>query len=172
MKSETIDTARRGFLIASGGVAAAAALPTATTSAAEGMVTRAARSTPPALMPAATREAIRKLIGTANLSRGRITLDLPAVVDNGNVVALAVKVDSPMTEGDHVRAVHVLTEKNPQPNVLSIHFKPQAGVASFATRIRLADTQTVLAIAEMNDGSFWYETADSVVTISACLEEI
>ena len=132
----------------------------------------ASGTTPLALMPAATSEAIRKVAGNAILNRGRVTLELPELVDNGNGVSLVVRVDSPMTETDYVRAIHVFTEKNPQPNVVSIHLGPQAGVARVATRIRLADTQTVVAIAELSDGSFWYATADSVVTISSCLEEI
>ena len=123
-------------------------------------------------MPASTREAIRKVAGAASLNRGRVTLVVPELVDNGNGVALAVTVESPMTEQDFVKAIHVFTEKNPQPNVVSVHLGPQAGVASIATRIRLADTQTVVAIAEMSNGSFWYATADSVVTIASCLEDL
>ena len=73
--------------------------------------------------------------------------------------------------GDRVRALHVFTEKNPQPDVVSVYFGPRAGRASVATRIRLADTQTVVAIAELADGSFWSARADVVVTLAACLEE-
>ena len=76
-----------------------------------------------------------------------------------------------MTEADHVRAVHVFTEKNPQPNVVSFHLGPRAGRARVATRIRLADSQTVVAICELSDGSFWSDSADIVVTLAACLED-
>ena len=76
-----------------------------------------------------------------------------------------------MTAADHVKAIHVLTEKNPLPDVVSVHLGPRAGRASVSTRVRLADTQTVLAIAQMSDGSFWSDSADVVVTLSACLEE-
>ena len=122
--------------------------------------------------PTATQEAIRRVVGTANVNRGKVTLDLPALVDNGNAVSLAVRVDSPMTEAEHVKAIHVFTEKNPQPDVATFHLGPRAGRASVATRIRLADTQTVIAICELSDGSFWSGSANTVVTLAACLEEI
>ena len=83
---------------------------------------------------------------------------------------LAVSVESPMTAADHVRAIHVFTEKNPQPEVVSFHLGPRAGRASVATRVRLADTQTVVAVCELSDGSFWSGRADVVVTLAACLE--
>jgi sulfur-oxidizing protein SoxY len=82
-----------------------------------------------------------------------------------------VKVESPMTVADHVKAIHVFTEKNPQPNVVSVFLGPRAGRASVSTRMRLADTQTVVAIGELSDGTFWSDRADVVVTLAACLEE-
>jgi sulfur-oxidizing protein SoxY len=100
-----------------------------------------------------------------------VTLDLPPLVDNGNTVPMSVAVDSPMTPADHVKSIHVFTEKNPQPNVVGVFLGPRAGRARFSTRIRIADSQTVLAIARMSDGSFWSGSVDVVVTLSACLEE-
>jgi sulfur-oxidizing protein SoxY len=85
---------------------------------------------------------------------------------------MTVSVDSPMTEADHVKAIHVFNEKNPQPNVLSVRLGPRAGKAAISSRIRLADSQTVTAIAEMSDGSFWSDEADVVVTLAACVEGI
>jgi sulfur-oxidizing protein SoxY len=120
---------------------------------------------------AALDAALRKVVGDAPVRRGRVKLDLPPLIDNGNSVPLAVAVESPMTAADHVRAIHVFTEKNPQPNVVSAHLGPRAGRARLATRIRLADTGTVIAIAQMSDGSFWSDSAEVVVTLSACLEE-
>jgi sulfur-oxidizing protein SoxY len=93
-------------------------------------------------------------------------------VENGNTVPMTVSVDSPMTAADHVKAIHVFTEKNPQPNVVSVRLGPRAGRADIATRIRLADTQECLAIAEMSDGSFWSDSAYVVVTLAACLEDL
>jgi sulfur-oxidizing protein SoxY len=101
-----------------------------------------------------------------------VKLELPPLVENGNVVPLTVSVESPMTEADHVRAIHVFTERNPQPNVLGVRLGPRAGRARVATRIRLAHTQTVIAIGELSDGSFWSDSAAVVVTLAACLEEV
>ena len=120
---------------------------------------------------AAFQEALRRIVGDTQVRRGRVKLKLPPLVDNGNSVPLSVAVESPMTEADHVRAIHVLTEKNPLPDVVSVHLGPRAGRATLATRVRLADTQSVTAIAQMNDGSFWSDSAEVVVTLSACLEE-
>ena len=122
--------------------------------------------------PAMMRAAIRKVIGEAPLRKGKVRLDLPPLIENGNAVPMTVSVDSPMTEGDHVKAIHVFNEKNPQPNVLSIRLGPRAGKAAISSRIRLADSQTVTAIAEMSDGSFWSDEADVVVTLAACVEGI
>ena len=121
---------------------------------------------------AALDAAIREVTGGAPLQSGRVKLEVPPLVDNGNTVPLAVTVASPMTEADHVKAIHVFTEKNPQPNVLSAYFGPRSGAARFATRIRLADTQTVIAVAELSDGSFWSGSASVIVTLAACLEEL
>jgi sulfur-oxidizing protein SoxY len=120
----------------------------------------------------AMQEAISKLTGGKPLNPGRVTLELPPLSENGHVVPMRVAVASPMTEADHVRAIHVFTEKNPQANVASFRFGPRAGRAVVQTRIRLADTQSVTAIAEMSDGSFWSASAHVVVTLAACLEEL
>jgi len=126
-----------------------------------------ARSTPETM-----RAAIRKVVGSAQVRKGRVDLDVPPLVENGNTVSLAITVDSPMTKTDYVKAIHVFNEKNPQPNVISAHLGPRAGKAKFATRFRLADTQMVTAIAEMSDGSFWSASADLIVTMAACVETL
>lgn len=118
------------------------------------------------------QDAIRKVVGGAVINKGKVTLELPQLVENGNTVSMSVKVDSPMTQTDYVKAIHVFTEKNPQPNVVSFHLGPRAGRATVATRIRLADSQTVTAIAQMSDGTFWSQNVDVVVTLAACLEVI
>jgi sulfur-oxidizing protein SoxY len=87
-------------------------------------------------------------------------------------VPLTISVDSPMTATDYVKAIHIFNEKNPQPNVIGIHLGPRAGKAKVATRIRLADSQKVIAIAQMSDGSFWSESVDVIVTLAACLENL
>jgi sulfur-oxidizing protein SoxY len=116
-------------------------------------------------------EAIRKVCGEAEIKAGKIKLDLPPLVENGNTVAMSVSVDSPMTPKDYVKAIHVFTEKNPQPNVISIKLGPRAGQADVATRVRLADTQKVVAICELSDGTFWSHTVDVIITLGACLED-
>jgi len=114
--------------------------------------------------------AIKSVIGEAPVKKGKVTLDIPPLVENGNTVAMSVTVESPMTATDRVKVVHVFNEKNPQPNVIDAHFGPRAARAAFSTRIRLADTQTLVAIAEMSDGSFWSDSIDVIVTLAACLE--
>ena len=126
---------------------------------------------PAAATPEAMQEAIRKVTGGAAVTRGRVRLDIPPLSENGNSVSCAVTVESPMTAGNHVKAIHLFNEKNPQPNVISVRLGPRAGRARIATRIRLSDTQTVTAIAEMSDGSFWSESANVIVTLGACLED-
>ena len=120
----------------------------------------------------AMAEAIRDLIGEGPLKPGKVKLELPSIVENGNTVPLTVSVESPMTEADHVESIHVFNQKNPQPHVISVRLGPRAGRARIATRIKLADAQTVLAVAELSDGSFWSGSADIVVTIAACVEDI
>ena len=149
-------TSRREFLRAVGAAAGIGSL----------IAVEPARAT-----PAAMQEAIRNVVGSARVSPGRVKLDLPPLSENGNTVPLTVSVESAMTETDHVRAIHVFNEKNPQPDVASFHLGPRAGRASVSTRIRLADTQTVVAIAELSDGSFWSARAAVVVTLAACLED-
>ena len=122
--------------------------------------------------PREAREAIAKLVGNAQVNKGKVTLELPQLVENGNSVSMSVKVDSPMTGKDYVKAIHVFTEKNPQPYVATFHLGPRAGRALVATRIRLADSQTVTAIAELSDGSFWSQEVNVIVTLAACTEVI
>jgi len=152
-------TSRRELLLAAGGLAAGMGL----------AWTVSVR--PVGATPVAMQEAIRKVVGPAPVNPGKVKLELPPLVENGNAVPLVVGVDSPMTEADHVRAIHVFTEKNPQPNVATFHLGPRAGRARVATRIRLADSQTVVAICELSDGSFWSDSAGIVVTLAACLED-
>ena len=172
MKTKHPKNPRREFLLAAGGIAAGIALESAA-SAAVAAAPVAATNLPAAKATVLSMlEAIHQVVGTATVKKGKVHLDLPPLVENGNTVALAVKVESAMTQADHVRAIHVFSEKNPQPYVASFHLGPRAGRASVATRVRLADTQTVVAICEMSDGSFWSDSANVVVTLAACTEEL
>ena len=125
---------------------------------------------PASATPEAMRAVIRTIVGDAPLRKGRVQLDLPPLVENGNTVPMTVTVESPMTARDHVTAIHVLNEKNPQPYVVSVHMNHRAGTPAFSTRIKLGDTQRVVAIARMSDGSFWSGEQEVIVTIAACLE--
>ena len=116
--------------------------------------------------------AIRSMIGEAEVRKGKVTLDLPPLVENGNTVPMTVSVECPMTKTDYVKAIHVFNEKNPQPNVISAQLGPRAGKAVVTTRVRLAGTQKLTAIAEMSDGSYWSDTQEVIVTLAACLEDL
>jgi sulfur-oxidizing protein SoxY len=120
---------------------------------------------------AALRDAMRKVTGGAAVRAGKVTISIPPLIDNGNTVPISVTVDSPMTEKEHVKAIHIFTEKNPQPYVLNAQLGPRAGRAVVSTRARIADTGQVIAIAQLSDGSFWSDTVSVVVTLSACLED-
>ena len=146
---------RRRFLAVAGGVMLAPIL-----------ARHSARAT-----PATMAAAIREVVGEAQVREGKVTLELPPLVENGNAVPMTVTVESPMTAPDHVKSIHVFNEKNPQPYVATFRLGPRAGKAKVSTRVRLADSQTVVAIAEMSDGSFWSASADMIVTLAACIEE-
>jgi sulfur-oxidizing protein SoxY len=126
-----------------------------------------ARATPETL-----QAAIKNIVGEAPLRRGKVAIDVPPLVENGNTVPLTVSVESPMTAADHVKAIHVFNEKNPQPNVIGVKLSPRAGKAQFSTRIKLAAAQKVVAVAQLSDGSFWSADADVIVTIAACVEDL
>jgi sulfur-oxidizing protein SoxY len=155
MTSESLFPVTRRAVLA--GVAGAAACGT--------LLIRRAEATPEMM-----KAAIRRVVGEAPVRTGKVSLDIPPLVENGNTIAMSVSVDSPMTETDYVKAIHVFNEKNPQPDIISVHLGPRAGKAAFSTRIRLADSQNVTAIAELSDGSLWSDTVEVIVTIAACLE--
>jgi len=115
--------------------------------------------------------AISALIGEGALQRGKVRLELPPIVENGNAVSLTVSVESPMTESNHVESIHIFNQKNPQPYVAAFNLGPRVGKASVSIRIRLADSQQVVAIARLNDGSYWSDSADVIVTLAACTEQ-
>jgi sulfur-oxidizing protein SoxY len=122
--------------------------------------------------PAMLAGAIRDVVGAGVVRTGKVKLDVPPLVENGNTVSMTVAVTSPMTPEDHVKSIHVFNEKNPQPNVGNYYLGLGAGRAQVSTRIRLADSQKIVAIAKLSDGSFWSATVDVVVTLAACTEEV
>lgn len=152
-------TTRRQFLSLAGGVTVAGTIPIVTLR-------------PLEATPAMLNTAIRNVVGEAQIHTGRVKLDIPPLVENGNTVPMTVSVASPMTADDHVKSIHVFNEKNPQPNIGNFYFGPASGRAQVSTRIRLADTQKVVAIARLSDDTFWQIAADVVVTLAACTEEM
>ncbi len=144
---------RRCFLLVAAGAGFASFIPKATAT------------------EAAMAEAIRGVIGESEAQHGKVKLELPPIVENGNTVSLTVSVESPMTEADHVESIHIFNQKNPQPYVAAFNLGPRAGKARVATRIRLADSQRVAAIARLSDGSFWSDSVDVIVTLAACTEQ-
>lgn len=102
---------------------------------------------------------------------GRVKLDIASLVDNGNVVPMRVTVDSPMTADDRVTEIAVYNEKNPQKDVGRYTLGPRCGKAEVATRIRLATSQKLIALARMKDGSIWSDSVDVIVVLAACVEE-
>jgi sulfur-oxidizing protein SoxY len=118
--------------------------------------------------PEETTARIKELTGGKNMQEGRITIKLPHVAENGNTVPVTVTVDSPMTEKDHVTSIHLLAEKNPAPDIASFHLTPMSGEAKVATRVRLAKTQNVIAVAQMSDGSIYTGKKQIKVTIGGC----
>ena len=153
------DSTRRQFLGLAGSAAVLGAVPLVTL--------RPAEAT-----PASMASAIRTVVGEAVVRTGKVKLDVPPLVENGNTVPMTVSVTNPMTPADHVVSIHVFNEKNPQPNIGNYYLGPHAGRAQVSSRIRLADSQKLMAIARMSDGSFWSATSDVVVTLAACTDEL
>ena len=114
--------------------------------------------------------ALRGFTGGASSKEGRVLFDIAPLVENGNTVPISITVQSPMTAADHVQAIAVFNEKNPQREVVSCKLSPASGKAAVSTRIRLATTQQLIAVAKMSDGSYWTHTVDVIVTLAACIE--
>ena len=117
---------------------------------------------------AAVAAKIKDLTGGKSVGEGSIELDLPEIAENGNAVKVAFSIDSPMTADNYVKAVHVMADGNPTPDVASFNFTPAMGAGSASTRMRLAKTQNIIVLAEMNDGSFKQAQATVKVTIGGC----
>jgi len=115
-------------------------------------------------------EAIRETTGGAAVEMGRVKLGIPQIAENGLSVFTTVEVDSPMTQADHVKAIHIFSEKNPVAHIVTFRIGPRAGRAQISTNIRLAASQRVIAIAEMSDGRFFTDERSVVVTIAACID--
>jgi sulfur-oxidizing protein SoxY len=121
--------------------------------------------------PQQMADAMKQVLGGAALKSGRVKVSIPEVTENGNSMPLKMVVESPMTQADHVKALHVFSEKNPVAYIVRLGLGPRAGRAEVNTSIRVADTQRITVVAEMSDGSFWSGHADTDVVGPACVDE-
>jgi sulfur-oxidizing protein SoxY len=112
--------------------------------------------------------AVKKILGEGKPIDGKLVLDMPEIAENGNTVPFTISVDSPMTDKEYVKAVHIISTGNPQPHVVTFHFTPRSGRAAAASRMRLAKTQDVIALAELNDGRVVQARRSVKVTIGGC----
>ena len=122
----------------------------------------------PALAKNDAQELIKAFTGGKEAALGRVKLDLPEIAENGNTVPMTVSVESPMTEQSFVSEVMIVADANPRGGIVTFHFTPASGVAEANTRIRLAETQNVIALAKMNDGSVYKASQEVKVTIGGC----
>ncbi|GLK82661.1 SoxY-related AACIE arm protein [Ancylobacter defluvii] len=146
---------RRGLILAGGAGLLVLALPPAR-----------------ALARPSLQEAVNGFTGGKPVETGKVKLDVPPLVENGNAVGVTVAVESPMTAGDHVRRIALFNEKNPQADVAVFTLGPRTGRGRLSTRIRLATSQTLIAVAELSDGSYWSSSANVIVTLAACIEDL
>lgn len=111
---------------------------------------------------------LKKLYGDKPMAEGKIKLDIPEIAENGLVVPINVEIDSPMTDADYVKSVHIYADGNPLPGVVTYHFTPACGKAAASTRMRLAQTQNIVCVAEMSTGALHMAKANVKVTIGGC----
>jgi sulfur-oxidizing protein SoxY len=152
MTFNSVETTRREALVL-GGIAALAAF----------LAPRMAMAD-----EAGVAAAIKKLYGDKTFDSGKLKLDVPEIAENGLVVPVNVEVESPMTDADYVKTVHVFADGNPFPGVVSYRFTPACGKAAASTRMRLAQTQNIICIAEMSDGKLYMAKSNVKVTIGGC----
>ena len=151
--SDTTTIASRRQVLASGSLAALAAI----------LAPRFARADEKAVA-----DELKKLYGDKKFAEGKIKLDIPQIAENGLVVPVNIDIESPMTDADYVKTVHIFADGNPQPGVVSYRFTPACGKASASARMRLAQTQNVICIAEMSNGSLYSTKSEVKVTIGGC----
>jgi len=123
---------------------------------------------PAAATPEELAAALREMFGDRPITPGRVKLEIPRLAENGNLVPVVLSIDSPMSEQDYVASLHLFAERNPLPRILDVELGPLNGRARVTTRIRLAVSQQVHAVAVMNDGTLWSAAADVEVTVGGC----
>ena len=147
---------RRGLFAGAGALAAA------------GVVIAAREVSAQAIKPGAHLELLNQLVGGKTATPGKVKIRMPEIAENGNTVPITVTVESPMTAQSWVKAIHVVTDNNPRPEVMSTYFTPLSGKAEVSTRMRLAQTMNVIAYAELSDGTVWSARTEAKVTIGGC----
>jgi sulfur-oxidizing protein SoxY len=125
---------------------------------------------PASATPEELRAAIASYTGGAAPKTGKVTFNIAKLIDNGNAVPVTIAVDSPMTAADHVTGIAIFNERNPETDIARFTLGPRSGKAEVSTRIRLATSQKLVAVARMKDGSYWQQTADVIVALAACIE--
>ncbi len=123
---------------------------------------------PAAATPEELAAALRETFGERPIRQGKVKLDLPRLAESGNVVPVTVSVDSPMTERNYVKSIHLFAEKNNLPRILEVQLGPYNGKAVVSSRVRLAITQQILAVAVLSDDTLWSAAAEIDVTVSSC----
>ena len=123
---------------------------------------------PVAATPEEFAAAIRQLFGDREIRAGRINFEVPRLAENGSIVPVTITVDSPMTEQDYVQSIHLFAESNPQPRILDVTLGPYNARPRVATRVRVAISQHLHAIAAMSDGSLWSTAVEVEVTVGGC----
>lgn len=118
--------------------------------------------------PETLAAALKETFGEHPRQQGKVSIDMPQIAENGNVVPVTVSVESPMSVANYVKSIHLFSEKNPLPRVVEFHLGPHNGVAKVSTRIRLADSQNVLAVATLSDETLWTGSVFVEVSISGC----
>ena len=127
------------------------------------LIARPATATPDELTAA-----MRETFGERSIVRGKVKLTMPRLAENGSVVPVTVSVDSPMTPRDYVRSVHLFAEKNHIPRILDAQFGPHNGKAVLSSRVRVATSQQITAVAVLSDDSLWSDAVDVEVVTSEC----
>lgn len=125
---------------------------------------------PAAAMPEQMAAAIAAYTGNRPPQTGKVTFDIAKLIDNGNAVPVTIRVDSPQTRDEHVVGIAIFNERNPETDVVQFTLGPRSGKAEVATRIRLATSQKLVAVAQLSDGSCWQQAVDVIVTLAACIE--
>ena len=127
------------------------------------LVVRPASATPETLSVA-----LRESFGGHSIQPGKVTLEVPKLAENGAVVPVTISVDSPMTERDYVKSIHLFAEKNPLPRMLEVFLTPYSGRARIASRVRIADSQQIMAVAVLSDDTLWSAAAQVEITVAGC----